>query len=284
MAGEGFAQDRHLDQVGAVFQGASRGEDGFRAAVGAGVGGGGLQDRARDDIGAEHGGLGEDEHPGDLVLQFLQVAGPVPVFQEFEGCGREAVGGLAVAGGEVVEEGLGKDRDVAPSGAEGWERQFGDGEGVVEVGAEFALGHHAGEVGARACDQAEVGGQRLLPAGGRKGAFDDQPPEGELQGGGGVFDAFQEQSATVGLLCEADAVDATGQNAALGPEKLDAGEVVGEACEGERVEGAVRAEGAEVHGAGQAGAAGAGFAGQERRGMSKLAKWRAASMVAFIGL
>src|SRR5690606_12540109 len=107
----------------------------------AGDGGGQVCDADSGAVTGEHGGF-------DGVGELADVAGPRVRLEASEGCGRERARGRLVALGEVVEEVVGEERDIAVAVAERGQAAGEDEQAMVEVSAEPAFGDGALEVDA----------------------------------------------------------------------------------------------------------------------------------------
>ena len=142
----------------------------------------------------------------DHGAQFTHVAGPVVGHQGGHGVFAQRFEGLAIGVGQVLQEVLGEQRDVALALAQRGHVNGDHPHAPVEVFAELAFLDHLGQVLVRGCDHAHVHLDRLAAAHPFNGVLAQGAQQLHLRAGVDLADFVQHQGAAIGQFKPANAL------------------------------------------------------------------------------
>ncbi len=210
----------------------------------------------------------EDGHALDHVAELAGVAGPGVAFEQGAGFVVHGARAEVVAGAEIFEEVECQGADVLRALAQGGNAHRDDGDAVVEIFAELALGDHGLEVAVGGGDDAHGDADGLLAADAVEFAFLQNAQEFGLGAGMEVAHFIEEEGAAVGQFELAAAQGSgSGEGAFFVAEELAFDELGGDGGAVDLDERAGR-EGAElVEVRGEQFFAGAGFADEQHAGV-----------------
>ena len=188
--GEGAAHEGQLGFVEIEREGGARGIAGRGGAHARGqVAQGNLRSASHD-----HAVL-------DCGPQFADIARPVVSGEAFEGIRGHLAERFVILFGRLAQEVDDERRDVLPAVAQGRQVDLDNVEAEEKVFAEFAFGHHFGEVAVGRGEEAHLGGDGFVAADTLEDAFAEDTKDFHL-GRGVDFADFVEEEGTAGGLFE----------------------------------------------------------------------------------